>query len=195
MEFLSRPPKRKRRGVRQVPKPIAPAVEPWHCVLLAVDPGEESGWAIYGDGKLFRYGTTNCFAHGKVRNIVAAAQQIAELGSVPCVLLLERPYSARVLGPSRALWKDAWLKAGESKDRIVRAYPSHWRKELFGKGTDDTETARRREQLLAQLVAETSQPIEHNAAAAISQGRWGSRSYEVWRVLPEEIRHRSEASL
>ena len=182
----------KRRAPSKRPKVLVPSLQPWRAVVLAVDPGEVSGWAIYAHGKLVTFGQCDVFDHAEVAKIVrAAAITMAELSSLPPVLVLERPWSARTLGPSRALWGKAWEMAGMSARRIVRCYPARWRAQLFGGGMHcaKQEHVRRVEQLRAQAIAARGNaPIQHDAAAALCIGAWACRAAEVGSVLPVAFR-------
>jgi hypothetical protein len=183
--------------------------------LLAVDPGETSGWAVYANGVLVQWGIVDVHHAPSVAKVISGALQLAEIATLPTVLLLERPYSRRTLGPSRAIWGNAWLDAGASSRRIARAWPSRWRSQLFGRGMGAARQAdaRAAEQLFAnaeisrgkradsltatqwpdgqlslsrQVGGETGVP--HDAAAAISMGKWGTRAAEVGKVLPSRSR-------
>jgi len=189
--------KRKPRAPSKRPQVTSPAFRPWRCVVLAVDPGESSGWAIYAHGKLCTFGTVDVFDHVEVARIVrAAVVTMAELaggvdGPLPAVLVLERPWSARMFGASRPLWRKAWERAGMSERRIVRVYPQSWRAALLGlsRGTKQ-KGIRDAEQRRARAIAGVSTPIQHDAAAALCIGAWSVRAAAVGNVIP--IRFRGE---
>jgi len=165
-------------------------VKPWRCIILAIDPGSTSGWSIWADGNHVQHGVVDVFAHAEVAKIVASAVQLAELGSVPLVLVLERAWSQRALGASRVLWAKAWEAAGCSARRIVRAYPSHWRSKLFGHGMGRATQGRARaaEQSMARVLTGKREEIPHDAAAAVCIGRWATLAPEVGKVIPARYR-------
>lgn len=174
------------------------SARPWRCLLLAIDPGETSGWALYANGKLVQWGWVDVHHGASVEKVIAAALQLAAIATLPAVLLLERPYSRRTLGPSRTIWAKAWAAAGASERRIARAWPSRWRSQLFGRGMGSAkqEDARANEQLgaRAEIAAGSEKPIEsvpHDVAAAICMGKWGTHAEEVGKVLPAGVRARS----
>lgn len=196
LEVMHKRAKRSRKRVTRAPV-IAPSFTPWRCVLLAVDPGNTSGWAIYACGRLVDFGTLDVFDHATVAKVVAAALRFAELAGaehtedLPTVLVLERPFSGRTLGASRTLWAKAWENARCVERRIVRAWPSRWRAQLFGRGAGrwPQDRARREEQRRALAIAGGEHlAIQHDAAAAICIGAWAVRAAEVGSKLPVKFR-------
>lgn len=187
---LARKPRKRTSKRAQRPQVLAPAHRPWRAAILAVDPGNTSGWAIWLAGKLAESGTVDVFDHAEIARIVSALERLADVADLAPVLLLERPFSRRSLGASRPLWQSAWSKAGLPASRVVRAWPARWRAQLFGHGLHAAPqaVARRAEQLTARSIVGSNDEIQHDRAAAICQGAWASRAAEVGRVLPVRYR-------
>lgn len=192
--------KPRKRATR--PAVVAPSFVPWRCVVLAIDPGNESGWAIYVCGVLVQFGTLDVFDHETVAKVIAAALRMAEFAGadagdvdpVPTLMAIERAFSPGARrGAARPLWQSAWAKARCVEKRIVRPHASRWRSQLFGRGAGAWPQARARaeEQTRARGIAKRGDmPIQHDAAAAICIGAWGCRAAEVGSKLPVKFRYR-----
>lgn len=176
--------------------PPPPSHRPHRCVVLAVDPGDPSGWSIWAAGRYVQSGEVDPHEADALDRVIAALPLLCTMTDpdhCPAVLVLERPWSRRVLGPSRALWAKAWERAGYSARRIVRAWPSRWRSQLLGTGGRmNTEQHRTVEgaHALSVVVAQTGREaaIRHDEAAAICIGHWAARAGEVSKVIPRSYR-------
>lgn len=186
---------------------IAPVLvlRPYACVVLAIDPGETSGWAIVAQGKLVQWGEVNVFDHAAVAAVVAGALQVAEIASLPIVVFIEDSYRGET-GASRPLWRKAASNAGIAARRVRKANASHWRSRFFGKGAGrwSQDVARLNEGNRARaaiagnrsLTVNESRAIElgHDAAAAICIGLFAACSPIVGKVLPASVRRAAEAA-
>lgn len=201
--------RKQRRTARR--KTAAPAVladyvrVPYRCVILAIDPGENSGWAVFAHGKLVQFGEVNVFDHAAVARIVQKSIDFASIAGDPLVLVMEKPFRAASAGgetgPSRGLWRHAWKSAGCGERRIVGVLASQWRPRLLGRGagTWKRDIARASEQQYAALIAQhaassSSMPPGPDASPAICIGVWGSLSPRVGKVLPASVRKLSEVA-
>lgn len=183
---------------RRVKKPrLPPSVKPHECVILAVDPAENSGWAIWDSGLLCEWGEADVFGEGPAGVIDRALKLAADAG-VKCVLVVERPFSRRIgsggfdttnVGAADKVWRERAKRAGFSK-RIVRVYPATWRARVLGAPWHMAKRAdvRRREQEIAPLVVrehgfDEANPPGPDACPAILIGKWGVHAGEVGAVL------------
>lgn len=198
------PTRRKRQKAPQPP----PSVQPHRCALLAVDAGKEGGWAVYVAGKLVQFGEVKGYDLTAVQAVVAGLVQLAEISSVPMVLVLERPATYRHagkrsfgtvlgMGAARGVWRAAWVSAGCSERRIVDAPIATWRSRVLGKGWGGAvarETVRQHEQLIARQMVERELGVQRAAAVgpdsapAILIGKWAAHAPQVAKRLPVTAR-------
>lgn len=196
-----------RKGRRTVPQP-PPSTQPHRCALLAVDAGKAGGWAIYLAGKLVQFGQLNGYDLVAVQGVVAALVQLAEIASLPMVLVLERPATYRHagkrsfgtvlgMGAARGVWRAAWVSAGCSERRMVDAPIATWRSRVLGKGWGGNvarETVRQHELLVAaqhverELGPAKAQQVGPDSAPAILIGRWAAHAPQVAKRLPVTAR-------
>ena len=178
----SEAPKRRKRA------PAQTAGYSWaahRCVLLAVDPGETSGWAVFLSGSLVASG------HGSgmsPRNCaVAMALDLRTDHGLPLVVVAESwPLRWRPAGAPREAW-GMWLTAIADvvpKRRIVRVQVGRWSAKILGSCALTTEARRARSVAVAR--ARTGLAItSHDEAAAVCLGLYAVRCPEVGRVLPK----------
>lgn len=156
---------------------------PHPCTILAVDPGEDSGWSLWSRGVLRAHG------HCSVWDTEALTAVIGQL-YWPRVAVVERPFRVRFgtqtnIGTADRIWRHHLEVAGLGR-RIVRVYPSTWRSRALGSGYANArrDDARARELVVAAELA--GAPVEHpDEAAAICIGAWARTATEVWDKLPK----------
>lgn len=176
-------PKRRKRA------PAQTAGYSWaahRCVLLAVDPGETSGWAVFLSGSLVASG------HGSgmsPRNCaVAMALDLRTDHGLPLVVVAESwPLRWRPAGAPREAW-GMWLAAIADvvpKRRIVRVQVGRWSAKILGACALTTERRRSLSLMYANAEADRRLITSHDEAAAVCIGRYGVRCPEVGRVLPK----------
>ena len=193
-------PRRRRPKAPQRPDSITPH----RCVVLAVDSGKQGGWSIWAEGRLVQFGELAGYDYDSVLAVVRAATQLAELGGLPCVLVLEQPATYRAggkrsfttilgLGASRGVWRAAWQGARESERRIVDAPIATWRSRVLGRGSTrlTRDEVRPLEQHAARgLVIVTLGPahalkVGPDSAPAVCIGKWASHAGQVAKKLPK----------
>ncbi len=176
------------RAKKKPKKPKPPASLTAHaCTVLAIDPGETSGWAIWSKGILRGYGTCDVFGDSPAALIRHVLSRYEHQG--PHCAVIERPFLVRFgtqtnIGTADRIWRKRLEEAGLAR-RIVRVYPASWRARVLGKSwaSASRDLVRAREQVVAGGIAETTL-IHPDAAAAVCIGRWGSFAGEVGAVLP-----------
>lgn len=195
-----------KRGKKQKPPP---SVTPHECVILAVDPGENSGWSIWDRGLLCEWGEVDVFG-AELGAVFGKALAIAVDAGVPCVLVVERPFQRRAeqggfnttgTGAADKIWREHAKRCGFSK-RVVRVYPATWRARVLGAPWHMTkrEAVREHEQRIAPLVVAENgfDRSDHDhvdpgpdACPAILIGKWGTHAGEVGAVLPKPRRRKA----
>jgi len=179
---------RKRKASRRKPPPPPPRLVPWPVVVLAIDPGLTSGWALWAAGKYVDSGEVDALDPAAVARVVSGAMLTAELASMPAVLVYERSWSQRSLGPTRPIWKAAWKAGGGVQKYVVGFYPATWRARVLEKGMHaaPTDVVRRAEQRTAARIARRRVGVDE--APAVCMGQCGCHAGEVGAVLPQKIR-------
>lgn len=174
----TKPKKRKR------PK-LEPSLTPHDAAVLAIDPGETSGWAIWVRGTLRGQGTCDD-VFGELPAVLVQ-HFLREFG--PHVAVIERPFLVRFanqtnIGTADRIWRKRLEEAGLAR-RSVRVYPASWRARVLGKGwaSASRDLVRAREAVVACELAGV-RSLHPDAAAAVCIGRWGSFAGEVGAVLP-----------
>lgn len=168
---------------------------PHHCVVLAVDPGESSGWAVLLRGVVMSSGEVAASSIRDIESIIAWAWRCAHDRQMAVVLVRERPFGGRMgtnsSGASR-VWKACWDSAPYVvKSRSVTVYPSTWRAKVLGRGwgSKPRDVVRPEEQRVAKMIRQNSEEnVGPDEAAAICIGAWASRSGEVATKLPPKAK-------
>jgi hypothetical protein len=157
--------------------------------VLAVDPGEASGWC-YRPTFATRETTRTAFglAHlpkGEQREVVAQAIRMATADGLPLVMVAEK-WNGFGLNPSARgglvaafkAWAWAWSERGQPAKRIVRVHPTKWRAAVLGRG--NMRTAQAKALALATVHAHGFASIEdHNVAEAMCIAQWATASPEA----------------
>lgn len=172
---------------RKRPKKIKPptALTPHQCAVLAVDPGETSGWAIWVRGSLRYHGTCDVFGDGPA---LAIELLLAQFG--PHIAVVERPFMVRFgtqtnIGTADRIWRKR-LEEARLHTRTIRVYPATWRASVLGKGwaAAKRDLVRAREAVVsAELSGQVG--LHPDAAAAVCIGRWASFAGEVAAKMPK----------
>lgn len=173
------------------------------CVILAVDPGEASGWAIWDRGDLVAHGPASMPIDRQMA--VTRAVAIGD-GTAPLIVVAEKwnaimrgrgapRLSTDTLTGLGAHW-GRWLEQldmnggytlGRSKwPKIARVLPTTWQPLLLGKGR--SEDLKRWSMLRAADWARTwhlQPPADDNVADAICIGEWATKAPEVAALLPK----------
>lgn len=173
---------------------LAPSLTPHACSILAVDPGENSGWALQSYGELIDFDECDAFGDGPEH---AIERLLCQPG--PWVLVVERPFRVKHqtqtgIGTADTIWRKRGERLGFGKRvarRIVRVYPSSWRAIALGKGwgNAEREKARAEEQRLAAelvLTTELRHELGDDAAPAVLIAcKWAAYAGEVLAKLPK----------
>ncbi len=170
---------------------LAPTYEPHDAAILAVDPGETSGWAIYNRGVLQESGECDVFSDAPSR-VIEYLKTFAALH----LIVVERPFMVRfgtqvAVGAGDVIWRRCAERNG-LRSRIVRVYPATWRARITGMSSAKREVARAAEQVRA--VQETGASCGPDEAAAVCIGLWAIRAGEVAAKLPKKRAKKASAA-
>lgn len=189
---------------RKRPKRPGPpdAHTPWKCLVLAVDPGEHCGVAIYRRGFYIDSAHGHGFDPAFIDAYIGHAVFYAQAVELPLVLVLERPPKggqafkgrspegpASVIG-CRKLWRSRWAAHDGTVRRLVcDVYPVTWRSRVLGitrgpeLGTAELGRAR-------QLVRRELSSRDEAAANLIAE--WASRAGRVGQLLAKGASRRAK---
>ena len=186
---------------KRAAKKHAPASYDAHpCVVLAIDPGKVSGWAVLARGVLTASGTAR--THVDRRDAVSSATRTAHEASLPVIVVGEqwtpggKFAGARTmagLGAQWGLWQAAFEELAVPKRRVLRVHTQTWRAAILGGGFGvktaewDARAQRRASQTAGVHVD------DDNEADAICIGLWAARAAKVGDVVPKR-KARSEAA-
>jgi hypothetical protein len=184
-------------------KPKLPSSQvPLRCLVLAVDPGERCGWAIYHRGAYVDSGHLHGYDPAAIAEVIRNAQFFASTMHRPLVLVLEKPpkggaaFAGRSpAGPAsvigcRKLWQHVWRERGGKKRFRIDVYPVSWRARVLGMTSGPL--LKRMERLRANELA-GKDVMSHDEAVAILIGTWGSYAGEVGFTLGGVIRPTEES--
>jgi len=169
---------------------------PWPCVILAIDPGKDSGISLWLRGKLVAYGLD-----GEGPDMVAFAYATAEETGLPLVVAIEdwpgwqRGSRGRAgLNESVGVWKHrvAQLPRRRPTTKIVRISLQEWRRAIYGyavrpKGYDWKALAVRTVSTYHIKFGGSIDVQDHNVAEAILIGEYATRAWKVGQVLPKRM--------
>lgn len=174
------------------PKP-EPVYQPHKCTVLAVDPGETSGWAIMHHGKVMAVGHCDVFGADPAEVIKRALSF-----SGPLVAVIERPFRVKSqnstgIGAGDVIWRKRLEEAGCGR-RIVRVYPPTWRARILGRDPTTGKSwanaprneVRPEEQRVARLMLKRPN-VHPDEAPAFLIGWWGCYAGEVGARLPKRM--------
>lgn len=165
---------------------LAPSYSPWACVILAIDPGADSGFALYDHGELLEWGNAHSF--GMMRVAAERAHMHAEFIGAPLVIVIE---SHSVWAGWGAKQREAVIEnVGEWKlaikqlpkrmpvTKTIRVNVSTWRSTVLGK-VRAVSKAEVKAVAFAIFKAKLATDIDHNTAEAILIGHWATHAGEV----------------
>lgn len=183
-----------KRRPRAKATPIRPTFRAWDCVVLALDPAEVSGWAIFVRGRYIESGEHRLFdAAGVVETarVVGVAKRWAlELG-IPWVVMAERSFGGRMgVGETSALgfWRYALLSAQLLPSYVGLVYPSQWRARVLPKGaTGKRDAVREREQEFARKLSR-KETVGGDEAAAVGVGKFATHAGETGVLMHDSER-------
>lgn len=180
-------------------KPRLPASpSPHPCVILGIDPGATSGWAILtpessalcagnATAPRLRCGTVNAGRNA----VIVWAQEVAAEQNLPLIVVAEKwtagGWASHTtllgLGAVWGKWEAALSEAGHPKRRIVRVYPQTWRARVIGGRQRSTEDWKAAAQTLVKHRFDKH--VSSDAAEAACIALWGLYAGEVGAVLPK----------
>jgi len=175
------------------------------CAILAVDPGESSGWAVWLCGELRAHGPAVLPIDRQLG--VTRAFSIARTHAVPLIVVAEKwnaimrgrgapRLSTDTLTGLGAHW-GRWLEQldihggytlGRSKwPKIVRVLPTTWQPAMLGRGRSEQLKSASVTRATAQCHAHglDRAPADDNVADAICIGEWACKATEVGALLPK----------
>jgi hypothetical protein len=178
------------------PRKVLPSsFRPWPCVLLCIDPGNTSGWAIFVQGTLHAHGTCRFTK----LDIIHMALDIAEAASMKLIVVREKWATAHWKSKAApigigAAW-GGWRESLRIKDvpprAVVEVYPRTWQAATVGgrqlKSDDQIKAVQAFVKLRLGIDAKP------DAAAAIGIGMWGTYAGEVGEALERCERKRGKA--
>lgn len=195
-EPATKPLKRKARKKRP------PLVEPIKCAILAIDPGETSGWAIWLDGKLYDHGVCEAFTlnSNSMRVVVECFDRLTraspKVGEYPRpapirVVVVEKPFRARGssganIGAADTLWRRVAVQYGLR--RVFRVHPSTWRAATLGGKWVSAKRDDVRAQEQAYVEHQWGKKVHPDEAPAILIGLWAAHSEDLLDKLPKGVR-------
>ena len=183
-------------------RPLQPTYTPHACVILAIDPGEVSGFAIFAYGVPKQSGIVRARDSLGRNFIVGSAVEMARSYKQPLVVVAEK-WPLRVSGgagwrpagaprESWGMWLVAINDAAIPKRRIVRVQVGQWSAAILGNRQLKTEARRARSIALAK--SRFGRVASHDEAAAICVGLWASHAPEVGKALPKRRAQKGRAA-
>ena len=176
--------------MKRAKKPkLPPSLRPWPCAILAIDPGERSGYAIFVRGVLVASGPVKMGGEA-----VVVAEAVVRAEGLPLVVVAEKWVAHGAFGGSRTMgglgrhwgrWEGALLGDGITTRRIARVVPQTWQARVipYRVGQDRDERLR-----LVEASAQRIKPgVTKDEAAAIGIGLWGIHAGAVGELI--DLRH------
>lgn len=158
------------------------------CVVLSIDPGATSGWALWDDECGWTTGLA--FTWDERRDAACQAYTLARAANCPLVVVAEtwrntRPKNGRPfplptaigLGAQWGLWLAELQRLDVPEKRIVRVDTGTWGQVVLGRSRMTTEQRHAASQLRARAVL--GHDVTADEAAALCIGLWGLRSEKV----------------
>ena len=187
---LPSPPKREKKP------PPPDSYVPHDCVILAIDPGNVSGWAIVSPRQPMNVRQTVTVWSGKTtdgpkNHIVEMARDAATNDVMrPLIVVAEtwttgdRVHDRRMraatmlgLGAAWGRWSDALDAIGVPKSRILRVNTSTWRAKIIGGPMNrSTEEWKR----LAHLHAQQRFPVRSSGSASLGDDESEALCVAAW---------------
>jgi hypothetical protein len=182
--------------MKRARKPAPPdSFTPWLCIVLAIDPGRKSGWALFIAGRLDAHGDGN--THDARTAAVLRALDRSKVLGLPLVVVGEtwkasrnaktdarmNPATLAGLGAAWGLWAAALEMAGVPKARVMRVAQNDWKRKVVG-----TSYAKHAATLLTVrrlLNIAKDAPIPEDELAAMGIGLCAIRLGRVGAKLPK----------
>lgn len=177
---------------------------PWECVILAIDPGADSGIAIYKNGILEASGKQPTYAAlGTLQAWCQHARRLALRGwhigakEIPLIVVIESHvihgrWSASAmagLAEHTGAWKAciAELPRMRWKVKVLRVPVDEWRKGIYGHCRSKAPRFRKNDrhveydtgQYWKEMAVGATGVEDHNEAEAILIGRYASKWWKV----------------
>ncbi|MCK6552685.1 hypothetical protein L6R52_43080 [Myxococcota bacterium] len=183
----------RKRTVR--PKP-APSFAPHACVILAIDPGRVSGWAILErgvlvvlDGRPAVGSLRDDDARGRSSVVELAMSRAASVG-LPLMVVAEKWLmhgmshdSFAGLAASWGRWDDTLASWHVARSHVVRVYTQTWRARVLG-GRNEAGGTPWKDRARAWAQHAHGVDVGPDEAEAIAIGAWGARAGEVLEKMP-----------
>lgn len=180
---------------------LAASHTPHDCVVLAVDPGKVSGYALFCRGELQdSYEVTSA----DVREYcVNHAVNLSDNERLPLVVVAEKwtaggwrsAASMIGLGAAWGAWAEQLERYGVPKRRIMRVYSQTWRAAVIGGAQRSSAAwktaAMQRARPVFKGVHGTSTFVGPDEAEAICIGLWAIKAGEVAAALPKAKKKRA----
>lgn len=172
-----------------------PSLHPHACVVLAIDPGKASGWAVFVCGRCVASGVAS--GHDGRMLAVELADVEAARAKLPLVVVAEKwsaggwaSHTAMIgLGASWGDWRTALGIGGVPASRVVRVLPQTWRARVIGSPRGARSDALKRMSMM-RAAKEVGHVADDNEADAICIGIWATRAPEVGAVAAKKTRTR-----
>jgi len=169
-------------------------VKPHNCIILAIDPAETSGWAIFEDGQLRLCGRCRS-PSDQLNSIVLRAVEISQIAGRTLVVVGEKwaPYVTANLAPYWKPWD--WALHDLKRDmkirpapKVVRVNVSTWRAKIYGGKVGRNVSKTMACECARQWYGLNISEEEHDMAEACMIGRWATLAPEVLEVIPKRFR-------
>ena len=176
------------------------SLTPHPAVILAVDPGQKSGWAIFVGGELRDFGKGDT-RDARLSSIVKAIRLesatnmrlviVGESWTASRNAKADKRMNARTLaglGASWGLWLAAIEQAGFPKRRVIRCPQIEWKRAIVGSAYASHDTA------IATVKRRHKVEGSDDEMAAIAIGEWATRAARVGALMPKVRAKRARAA-
>ena len=168
-----------------------PSYTPWNCIILAVDPGEKWGAAIFRRGDLL-VNVNSMNMEASIGGVTGRACRIADYNRLPLVVAIETwvPWgrwtfaSQMGLAESVVPWKQAVaaLPRRRPTTKIVRIILGDWRQAIYGFRQKRSGYDWKAHAIETVRLRRGIDVIDANEAEAILIGEYASRCGEVGKL-------------
>lgn len=168
--------------------------DPHQCVILAIDPGQSSGWAIAVSGRPTVWGRASTHAERSAACELADVE--ADRHDMALVVVAEKwtagGWASHTtllgLGAAWGAWRSAIEEAGIKRSRIVRVYTQTWRARVLRPRWGAT-TEQLKHLSASMASAWTGEIIaDHDVADALGILRWATLAPQVGEAIPRRKR-------
>jgi len=176
------------------PRPPALPKRPptWPCVILAIEPGQVCGWALFAHGEPEMGNEIDSYDGSHVRGVVLLALGRAYWLGLPCVLVITRPADDTIDAGealrARTNWRAAWSSFGGHAGKVLDVPARKYRAALLGPGCASTPLDEVRAVELAAaraIIGAMAGDLGAAEAAAVCMGKWAAHDRAVGLVLGE----------